>query len=76
MSTSKQLRVALGQTCPLNAETTYPGPNDDPFKTVRANLADCAEFVKRAKEGGAEVVCFAEYYLQGILNDGRQVNQL
>jgi predicted amidohydrolase len=39
-------------------------------------LADCADFVKRAKEGGAEVVCFAEYYLQGILNEGRQVGSL
>jgi predicted amidohydrolase len=75
MSNSKQLRVALAQTCPINADTTYPTSTTvDPLETVRANLADCAEFVKRAKEGGAEVVCFAEYYLQGILNEGRQVN--
>jgi hypothetical protein len=74
MSTSKQLRVALAQTCPQNAaEGVYPGADIDPLAVVRANLADCADFVRKAKEGGAEVVCFAEYYLQGILNEGRQV---
>jgi len=78
MSDSKQLRVALAQTCPRNAaEGVYPGADVvDPLEIVRANLADCAAFVKRAKEGGAEVVCFAEYYLQGILNEGRQVSQV
>jgi predicted amidohydrolase len=76
MSTSKTLRVALAQTCPLDAKLSYPTPNEDPFETLRANLADCVDFVKRAKEGGAEVVCFAEYYLQGILNEGRQVRCL
>jgi hypothetical protein len=73
MSTSNTLRVALAQTCPLNSKLSYPTGEEDPFETLRANLADCADFVKRAKEGGAEVVCFAEYYLQGILNEGRQV---
>jgi len=74
MSTSKQLRVALGQTCPLNAKTLYPTKEEDPLESVRANLAGCADFVRKAKEGGAEVACFAEYYLQGILNEGRQVS--
>ena len=74
MSTSNTLRVALAQTCPLNAKLSYPAGDEDPFGTLRANLADCTDLVKRAKEGGAEVVCFAEYYLQGILNDGRQVS--
>jgi predicted amidohydrolase len=73
MATSKTLRVALAQTCPLNSKLSYPIGEEDPFETLRANLADCADFVKRGKEGGAEVVCFAEYYLQGILNEGRQV---
>jgi predicted amidohydrolase len=76
MSISKTLRVALAQTCPLDAKLSYPSASEDPFVTLRENLADCADFVKRAKEGGAEVVCFAEYYLQGILNEGRQVRCL
>jgi predicted amidohydrolase len=76
MSTSNTLRVALAQTCPLNSKLSYPTGEEDPFETLRKNLADCADFVKRAKEGGAEVVCFAEYYLQGILNEGRQVKSL
>jgi len=74
MSATSTLRVALAQTCPLNAKLSYPKGDEDPFETLRANLADCADYVKRAKEGGAEVVCFAEYYLQGILNEGRQVS--
>jgi predicted amidohydrolase len=74
MSTAKQLRVALAQTCPISAkEGEYPTAEVDPLQVLRTNLADCAEFVKKAKDGGAEVVCFAEYYLQGILNEGRQV---
>jgi hypothetical protein len=77
MSTAKQLRVALAQTCPESAkEGEYPSSNVDPLQVLRTNLADCAEFVKKAKDGGAEVVCFAEYYLQGILNEGRQVTPL
>jgi predicted amidohydrolase len=74
MSTSSTLRVALAQTCPLNAKLAYPTGDEDPFETLRANLKDCEDFVQRAKEGGAKVVCFAEYYLQGILNEGRQVS--
>jgi predicted amidohydrolase len=75
MSTLKQLRVALAQTCPRNApSSSYPAAEADPLEIVRANLADAADFVRIAKEGGAEVVCFAEYYLQGILNEGRQVS--
>lgn len=69
------LKIALVQNCPLSAkESTYPGPNEDPFEVLHANLADTAKYVKQAKEQGADVVCFAEYYLQGILNEGRQVS--
>ena len=74
MSSSQKLKIALAQTCPLSAkEGTYPGPNDDPFEVIHTNLADTANYVKQAKEQGADIVCFAEYYLQGILNEGRQV---
>jgi predicted amidohydrolase len=77
MSSPKQLRVALAQTCPISApEGKYPSADVDPLEVARINLADCADFVRKAKEGGAEVVCFAEYYLQGILNEGRQVREL
>jgi predicted amidohydrolase len=40
---------------------------------LHANLADTADYVEQAKEQGADIVCFPEYYLQGILNEGRQV---
>lgn len=77
MSSAKQLRVALAQTCPISAkEGQYPTAEVDPLQILRTNLADCAEYVRKAKEGGAEVVCFAEYYLQGILNEGRQVSTI
>lgn len=75
MSSSQKLKIALAQTCPLSAkEGIYPGPNDDPFEVLHTNLADAANYVKQAKEQGADIVCFAEYYLQGILNEGRQVS--
>lgn len=72
---STTLKVALVQTCPLSAkEASYPGPNEDPFEVLHTNLEDTANYVKQAKEQGADIVCFAEYYLQGILNEGRQVS--
>lgn len=74
MPEKKQLRVALAQTCPVSAKSgSYPTAEVDPLEILRTNLADAANFVEKAKEGGAEVVCFAEYFLQGILNEGRQV---
>lgn len=77
MSSERSIKIALVQTCPLSAkEAHYPGPNEDPFEVLHQNLADTAKYVKQAKEKGADVVCFAEYYLQGILNEGRQVSRL
>lgn len=75
MTNSKTLRVALAQTCPLSGESgAYPSPSVDPFRILHDNLAEVEVQVKRAKDEGAEVVCFAEYFLQGILNEGRQVS--
>lgn len=75
MASSKTLRVALAQTCPRSGEpAAYPGPDVDPFSVLHDNLAEVEAEVKKAKESGAEVVCFAEYFLQGILNEGRQVS--
>lgn len=69
-----QLRVALAQTCPLSAD---PGPYDsttaDPFASIESNLLDVADRVKTASEEGADVVVFPEYFLQGLVDQGRQV---
>lgn len=73
MATSKTLRIALAQICPKSGkEGAYPAADADPFEVLHANLEDIAANVKQAKEQGADVVCFPEY-LQGILNEGRQV---
>lgn len=72
---ANNIRVALVQTCPVSGkEAFYPGPNEDPFEVLYTNLADAETYVEQAKEQGADVVCFAEYFLQGILNEGRQVS--
>lgn len=71
------MRVALAQICPQSAE---PGPpklekahTTSPFPSIDANLLDVARAVQSAKEQGAELVVFPEYFPQGIVNDGRQV---
>jgi predicted amidohydrolase len=67
-----QLRVALAQTCPINAEV---GADNfaDPFSTIERNLLDVKDRVKIASEEGADVVVFPEYFLQGLVDQGRQV---
>jgi predicted amidohydrolase len=70
------LRVALAQTSPVSAD---PGPpalekahSTSPFPTLDANLVDARDGVAAAAARGADVVVFPEYFLQGVVNDGRQ----
>jgi hypothetical protein len=69
-----KLRVALAQTCPANAEVGSYDPAADPFLSIERNLLDVTEHVKNASREGAEVVVFPEYFLQGLLDQGRQVS--
>ena len=68
-----KLRVALAQTCPINAEVGSDNTSD-PFSTIEQNLLDVKERVKTASEEGADVVVFPEYFLQGLVDQGRQVS--
>jgi predicted amidohydrolase len=68
-----KLRVALAQTCPINAEVGSDNVSD-PFSTIEQNLLDVKERVKTASEEGADVVVFPEYFLQGLVDQGRQVS--
>ncbi len=72
------IRIALAQTCPLNAPSPLPRPTTGspsilaPFEK---NLEKAAEWIVKASKEGAEVVVFPEYFLQGIV-DGREVSPL
>lgn len=71
------MRVGLAQTSPISAP---PGPptldaphTSSPFPSLDSNLIDVVSHVERAIKDGAEVVVFPEYFLQGIVNESRQV---
>ncbi|KAL7420791.1 hypothetical protein Q5752_004744 [Cryptotrichosporon argae] len=69
-------KVAIAQTAVISAlegPPTHESPHSSPpFPTLDANLAEAARRVAEAKQKGAEVVVFSEYFLQGATNDGRQ----
>lgn len=72
-----KIRVALAQIQPSSAPERTSLDDDivagDPFPTLKANLEQIEQYVKQAKEAGAEIAVFPEY-LQGILNEDRQVS--
>lgn len=75
-----QLRVALAQTCPISASipATRSASEVDsfmPFAELKANLADAKQWVEKAALDKADVVVFPEYFLQGIVDFGRQVGR-
>lgn len=76
---SLPFRIALAQSCPLSAHPGPPAlgkqPSPSPFPTLDFNLIRVVEMVERAKSQRAEIVIFPEYFLQGIVNDCRQVSQ-
>ncbi|ORX40909.1 carbon-nitrogen hydrolase [Kockovaella imperatae] len=74
-SKQTKLRIALAQNSPINGpEGTYnpETSKDHPFASVQKNLDKATEFVASAAKQGADVVVFPEYFLQGIVNEGRQ----
>lgn len=74
-SSSTQLHVALAQTCPLSA-STGPRPSDVPlFDILERNLLDAREWIIKASKEGADVIVFPEYFLQGLVDNGRQVSR-
>lgn len=73
------IRIALAQTDPISVETDLVAGEKDkkgisPFPTLEHNLVDAARAVKEAAAQGADVVVFPEYFLQGFVNEGRQVS--
>ena len=70
------LRVALAQTCPVNAPVTDTAPRHAPFETLEQNLIHVRDqVIKSAASEHADVVVFPEYFLQGLVNAGRQVSK-
>ena len=73
MATSTSLRIALAQTCPLSAQAGEKPRSGEIFRVLEHNLSDARVQVERAANEGADVVVFPEYFLQGLLDEGRQV---
>lgn len=75
---SNKVRIALAQTNPISVEVDLIDAEKDkhlsPFPTLEHNLVDAARAVKEASAQGADVVVFPEYFLQGFVNEGRQVS--
>jgi hypothetical protein len=70
---STSLRVALAQTCPSSAQAGEAPQRGSTFRVLEHNLAECQVQVEKAAKEGADVVVFPEYFLQGLLDEGRQV---
>lgn len=72
------MRIALAQTCPISApKGTWASQNrgaSDLFRDLVKNLELAELHIARAAKEKADVVCFPEYFLEGILNEGRQVS--
>jgi hypothetical protein len=73
---SKHLKVAIAQTCPKVAPTGKPDSTKPLFTILEANLLDARQWVEKAHQGNADVVVFPEYFLQGLVDSGRQVSAL
>ena len=72
MSTTK-LRVALAQTTPVSGPPEQP-TTQNLFEPLNVNLNDAKRRVAQASKEGADVVVFPEYFLQGLVDQGRQVS--
>jgi predicted amidohydrolase len=80
--TSTSMRIALAQTAPENLwvrpgtytnEAYTPEAVKRDIELLAEGLNYAAEYAADAAKRGAQVVCFPEYFLQGILDNGRQV---
>ena len=69
------LRLALAQTCPIHAPIAEIAPRQAPFDTLERNLIHVRDQIESAASQHAEIVVFPEYFLQGLVNAGRQVSQ-
>ncbi|KAK8847724.1 hypothetical protein IAR55_005583 [Kwoniella newhampshirensis] len=67
-----QIRVALAQTCPVVAATGPAIDSDAVFEVLERNLQDAKCWVEQASQEKADVVVFPEYFLQGLVDSGRQ----
>lgn len=77
-----KLRIALAQIEPISATPLTAlddGLRTSPptlFAALEANLRLVMDHVRKASAEGADLVVFPEYFLQGILNEKRQVGRV
>ncbi|GAA5897346.1 carbon-nitrogen hydrolase family protein [Sporobolomyces salmoneus] len=66
-------KIALVQFCPESPSISLEHPSsssqDESELAHTANLEKAHRFVRQAKEQGAELVCFPEYFLSGVVSD-------
>lgn len=68
---SRKLRIALAQTYPVSAPASVQA-GADALEPLKHNLRTVVRWTAEAKKGGAEVVVFPEYFLQGLV-EGKEV---
>ncbi|GAA5876739.1 hypothetical protein JCM16303_006271 [Sporobolomyces ruberrimus] len=71
-------KIALVQFCPESPSTPLNHSTTSSSSSIEfahdQNLRKAHEFVQQAKEQGAELVCFPEYFLSGVVSDRRYWN--
>ncbi|GAA6011280.1 hypothetical protein JCM11491_006782 [Sporobolomyces phaffii] len=68
-------KIALVQFCPTSPSTPLTLIADEASESAHAaNLAKAHAFVRQAKDQGAELVCFPEYFISGVVADERHWN--
>ncbi|WRT63098.1 uncharacterized protein IL334_000001 [Kwoniella shivajii] len=66
------MRIALAQICPVVAPVALAIEGDDIFEVLERNLLETKRWVEKAAAEHADVVVFPEYFLQGLVDNGRQ----
>lgn len=69
------MRVAVAQTCPALGPKGEDGKAKW-YATLETNLLDVRDWVEKASVEGADVIVFPEYFLQGLVDEGRQVRSV
>ena len=71
------IKIGLAQIQPISAKEGIALEeeleSDTLFRTLKGNLEQVEEHIRQAKRDGADIIIFPEYFLQGILNEKRQV---
>jgi predicted amidohydrolase len=70
---SQSIKIALAQMCPINAPEGGASEGSNRFSNLEQNLLKARDWVEEASESGADVVVLPEYFLQGLVDNGRQV---